>query len=143
MLDVACTRLPRLAFAVLLGLAVAAVVVGASLSGALAPGHRNLYEAPIVAHNLLRAHGTFRLEPAGDGATRRTAEGELKVSVPFVGGKVEQAIVSGLREHAALEQGAIAGLASSHGVTVEGADCVDVSFPGFFELLPQLDVVRA
>lgn len=54
--------------------------------------------------HLLRAHGTFLLEPDGGGATRRVAEGELKVSVPFVGGKVEQAIVSGLREHAALEQ---------------------------------------
>ena len=27
------------------------------LHGALAPGHRNKYEAPIAAHNLLRAHG--------------------------------------------------------------------------------------
>ena len=53
--------------------------------------------------NLLRSSGTFRLE-AADGGTRRVAEGELKVSVPFVGGKVEQAIVSGLREHARLEQ---------------------------------------
>lgn len=52
--------------------------------------------------NLLRSNGTFRLEPAGDG-TRRVAEGELKVSVPLVGGKVEQAIVLGLREHAELE----------------------------------------
>ena len=53
--------------------------------------------------NLLRSHGTFRLTPLGEG-TGRLAEGEIKVSVPFVGGKVEQAIVSGLREHAALEQ---------------------------------------
>jgi len=27
------------------------------VEGTLAPGHRNLYEAPIVAHNLMRAHG--------------------------------------------------------------------------------------
>jgi beta-glucosidase len=27
------------------------------LHGPLAPGHRNLYEAPIATHNLLRAHG--------------------------------------------------------------------------------------
>ena len=53
--------------------------------------------------HLLRASGTFRLQPTATG-TRRVAEGDLKVSVPFVGGKVEQAIVSGLREHAALEQ---------------------------------------
>ncbi|MEW9625399.1 GH1 family beta-glucosidase [Rhodanobacter geophilus] len=33
------------------------VVDGGYLRGALAPGHRNLYEAPIVAHNLMRASG--------------------------------------------------------------------------------------
>jgi beta-glucosidase len=27
------------------------------MNGNLAPGHRNLYEVPIVSHNLLRAHG--------------------------------------------------------------------------------------
>jgi hypothetical protein len=53
--------------------------------------------------HLLRAHGTFRLDAAGPTGTRRTAEGEIRVSVPFVGSKVEQAIVSGLREHAAVE----------------------------------------
>jgi beta-glucosidase len=30
---------------------------GGYLHGALAPGHRNLFEAPIVSHNLMRAHG--------------------------------------------------------------------------------------
>jgi beta-glucosidase len=30
---------------------------GGYLHGALAPGHRNLFEAPIASHNLLRAHG--------------------------------------------------------------------------------------
>jgi beta-glucosidase len=30
---------------------------GGYLQGALAPGHRSLYEAPIASHNLLRAHG--------------------------------------------------------------------------------------
>ncbi len=30
---------------------------GGYLHGALAPGHRNLFETPIAAHNLLRAHG--------------------------------------------------------------------------------------
>ncbi|HEU4564766.1 MAG TPA: GH1 family beta-glucosidase [Gemmatimonadaceae bacterium] len=32
------------------------VTDGGYLNGGLAPGHRNLYEAPIAAHNLLRAH---------------------------------------------------------------------------------------
>ena len=33
------------------------VTDGGYLHGALAPGHRNLYEAPIASRNLLRAHG--------------------------------------------------------------------------------------
>jgi beta-glucosidase len=32
------------------------VTDGGYLHGALAPGHRNLFEAPLAAHNLLRAH---------------------------------------------------------------------------------------
>ncbi|MDQ3697333.1 MAG: GH1 family beta-glucosidase [Gemmatimonadota bacterium] len=32
------------------------VADGGYLNGPLAPGHRNLFEAPIVSHNLLRAH---------------------------------------------------------------------------------------
>jgi len=34
------------------------VTDGGYLHGALAPGHRNVYEAPIASHNLLRAHAT-------------------------------------------------------------------------------------
>ncbi len=30
---------------------------GGYLHGTIAPGHRNLYEAPIASHNLMRAHG--------------------------------------------------------------------------------------
>jgi beta-glucosidase len=33
------------------------VTDGGYLHGALAPGHRNLFEAPIAAHNVMRAHG--------------------------------------------------------------------------------------
>ena len=42
------------------------VTDGGYLHGALAPGHRNLFEAPIATHHLLRAHGrgvqAFRAE---------------------------------------------------------------------------------
>jgi beta-glucosidase len=42
------------------------VTDGGYLHGVLAPGHRNLYEAPLASHNLLRAHGrgvqAFRAE---------------------------------------------------------------------------------
>ena len=34
------------------------VTDGGYLHGALAPGHRSKFEAPIASHNLLRAHGT-------------------------------------------------------------------------------------
>jgi len=33
------------------------VTDGGYLHGALAPGHRNLFEAPIAGHNVMRAHG--------------------------------------------------------------------------------------
>jgi beta-glucosidase len=33
------------------------VMDGGYMHGNLAPGHRNMYEAPIVTHNLLRSHG--------------------------------------------------------------------------------------
>ena len=46
------------------------VMDGGYMHGNLAPGHRNMYEAPIVTHNLLRAHATavqaFRARNAPD-----------------------------------------------------------------------------
>lgn len=47
--------------------------------------------------------GTFALADAGDRTTVRTTEADLKVHLALLGGRVEQAIVSGLREHADLE----------------------------------------
>ena len=45
------------------------VTDGGYLSGVLAPGHSNLFEAPVATHNLLRAHGAaverFRFTKAG------------------------------------------------------------------------------
>lgn len=42
------------------------IMDGGYLNGGLAPGHRNVFEAPIVSHNLLRAHAaavrTYRAE---------------------------------------------------------------------------------
>ena len=47
------------------------VVDGGYLHGALAPGHRNLFEAPRAAHHLLLAHGaaveTYRAEGRAEG----------------------------------------------------------------------------
>ena len=54
--------------------------------------------------NRLTCRGRFRLVDEGGGrATRRTADGDLSVHIPFVGRKAEQAIVSGLADHARLE----------------------------------------
>jgi 5-enolpyruvylshikimate-3-phosphate synthase len=39
--------------------------------------------------------------------------------------------------------GSVAGLASGEGVRVDGADCVDVSFPGFHDLVAALRGVAA
>lgn len=54
----------------------------------------------------LRCSGTFTLIADGEG-TRRVAEGELKVSFPLVGGRVERAIVSGMEDHAEAEAAAL------------------------------------
>lgn len=54
----------------------------------------------------LRCSGTFVLTDV-PGGVRRVLDADLRVSFPLVGGKVERAIVSGLREHAALEADAL------------------------------------
>ncbi len=45
------------------------VTDGGYMHGALAPGHRNLFEAPLATHNLMRAHGAaveaYRAEGKG------------------------------------------------------------------------------
>ncbi len=43
-------------------------------------------------------------------------------------------------DHRLAMLGGIAGLVSRHGVTIKGAECVDVSFPGFFDLLEAIAV---
>jgi hypothetical protein len=61
----------------------------------------------------LSSSGSVRYESDGDGATRRLTEGELAVRVPLLmgggrtAGVVEQAIVSGLRDHFAAEVGVV------------------------------------
>jgi hypothetical protein len=67
--------------------------------------------------NRLSARGRFTLTGGTSGsatggtthtaATTRTAEGDLTVHVPLVGRRAEQAIVSGLADHARLEADAV------------------------------------
>jgi hypothetical protein len=53
--------------------------------------------------NMLRASGRYSFEPDGPNATRRVAEGDVAVKLPLVGKAVENAIVSGIREHLTAE----------------------------------------
>jgi hypothetical protein len=74
--------------------------------------HRTTFKIlPDHYAGLLRCSGTFALAPDA-GGTRRVAEGEVVVSVPLVGSKVERAIVSGLEEHAREETGLVEGWAA-------------------------------
>jgi len=54
----------------------------------------------------LKASGRFRISADGAGS-RRVVKGELKVRAPLVGGRVEQAIVSGLEEYLTAEAPAV------------------------------------
>jgi hypothetical protein len=56
--------------------------------------------------NRLECSYVVRLTAQGD-ATRRTAQGDLRVHVPLLGGRAERAIVGGLRDHAEREAAAI------------------------------------
>ena len=60
-----------------------------------------------------RCAGEYRIEPSGDGCRRR-ADIEIKVSAPFVGGAVERAIESGLREHLADETEVVEAYLADH-----------------------------
>jgi hypothetical protein len=56
----------------------------------------------------LTCSATVTLDAAGAGCLR-VIEGDLRVRFPLVGSKVERAIVSGLREHAAAEATVVQG----------------------------------
>jgi hypothetical protein len=55
----------------------------------------------------LRARGTVRVEPTGDGGSRRVVEGDLKVRAPLVAGTVERTLVGDLRRHLEAEAPAV------------------------------------
>ena len=67
--------------------------------------HRSQHEiVPDNYRDRLQASYSERLEPDGDDTrTRRVVSGTVKVKMLLVGGRVEQAIVSGLEEYAAAE----------------------------------------
>lgn len=52
---------------------------------------------------MLSSQGTSELHEVAPSHTRRVTDGEVRVRVPLVGRRVEQAIVSGLEDHAEAE----------------------------------------
>jgi len=72
----------------------------------LAAGTTTFRLVPDHYPDRLKASGTFRVVADGTGS-RRIVTGELKVRAPLVGGKVEQAIVSGLEEYLTAEAPAV------------------------------------
>lgn len=68
---------------------------------ALLPDH---YPDRLVAS----ARSPFEATSGEKPGTRRQIDGTLQVRMPFVGGEVERAIVSGLREHLGDEEGVAA-----------------------------------
>jgi hypothetical protein len=99
----------RYAFAGELSSAVTAVVDPARLTWVDAGEYDRVAHAS--RHRVLPDHYSgrltcsyeTRLAPDADGCTR-IVEGELSVHFPFVGGRVEKAIVAGMAEHTTLEQ---------------------------------------
>ncbi len=71
-------------------------VAGLTTRSRLVPDH---YPDRLTAS----ASSVLAPDPGNEGGTVRKVRGELKVRVAFVGGKVERAIVDGLRDHLAAE----------------------------------------
>jgi len=66
--------------------------------------HRSDFEiVPDHYPDRLHCNGTITLEER-DGLTLRRTDADLRVTVPFVAHRVEQAIVAGLRDHARAEE---------------------------------------
>lgn len=52
---------------------------------------------PALVPDKVTAEGTFRVVPAGAGC-ERVAEGTIEVRVPFIGGRIEEAIVNDVKQ---------------------------------------------
>lgn len=89
----------------------------------------------------LRAKESDRIEATVDALralgvrARATADGLVVNGVPA---RLRGGSVDSRGDHRIAMLGSVAGLASGEGVRVGGADCVDVSFPGFHDLVAAL-----
>jgi 3-phosphoshikimate 1-carboxyvinyltransferase len=111
-------------------------------------------EVPILAVLGTRATGGFEIRGAGELRLKESDRIEAVVKnlraigvrvEEFFDGlripgdqKIEGGTVSSFGDHRIAMAFAIAGLLSKSGVTIEDVGCVDISFPGFFELLDRL-----
>lgn len=73
--------------------------------------------------NLLTCKGTFVLSPSGTN-TLRVGRGEITVSVPIVGKKVERAIISAMEGHARSEVGLVQQWAAGGGAQADRTHAV-------------------
>ena len=93
----------------------------------------------------LRAKETDRIAAVVDGLKglgahiRALPDGFVVRGVPT---RLRGGTLDSRGDHRIAMLGAVAGLASREGVEVKGAEAVAVSFPSFFELLPQLERAR-
>jgi 3-phosphoshikimate 1-carboxyvinyltransferase len=95
-------------------------------------------ETVVAGAGELRVKESDRIEAVTDGLraagarVRSREDGWAIVGVParLRGGRVDAR-----GDHRIAMLGAVAGLASREGVTIEGADTVAISFPGFYDLL--------
>jgi len=53
---------------------------------------------PINVSDRVKAAGTFSLKPLNGGRCQRVVTGEVKVSVPLVGGRIEKGIAADLEK---------------------------------------------
>jgi len=65
----------------------------------LASGRVTFRMRPDHYGDRFASHGTYRFQAAGDDQTVRIVDGEVTIRMPIVGGRVEAAIVSGIKEH--------------------------------------------
>lgn len=132
----------------------ASELVGTTVTAAEVP--RLVDELPLFALAATHARGESRVRGAGElrvketdriegvveelrrlGAHIRATEDGFRVK--GVPARLRGGVVDVRGDHRLAMLGAVAGISSMEGVELRGAEVVDVSFPGFFELLAQLD----
>ena len=106
-------------------------------------GHFRRGEFVIRGAEELRAKESDRIEVLGQAMKRMGISFQsLKDGYIVRGSTVrpDGGTMDAAGDHRLAMVGGIVGLASRHGVTIENAECVDVSFPGFFDLLDAIAV---